>query len=348
MILRALLLLFLGVLTLLGGIWLDYQRFLETPVAITEPVVTFEVERGNGWRQVADGLTDRGFISHPYYLLALARVRGDGGRLKAGEFELTGGMRPDQVLDRLISGRVIQYPITFVEGWTFRQAVAAILANGRFGDDLAGQSDAALMSALGRPGEHPEGRFFPDTYGFPRRTTGLGVLERALQRMDEVLAQEWAGRAAGLPLKTPYEALILASIIEKETGLAAERPQIAGVFVRRLRLGMRLQTDPTVIYGMGERFDGDIRRDDLRAATPYNTYVIAGLPPTPIALPGRAAIHAALHPAAGEDLYFVARGDGGHVFSATLDQHNRAVREFQLRKSQESSGPDQAGVDVRK
>ena len=188
-------------------------------------------------------------------------------------------------------------------------------------------------------GEHPEGRFFPDTYSFPRRTTGLDVLARALQRMDQVLAEEWEGRAPGLPLKTPYEALILASIIEKETGLAAERPQIAGVFVRRLNQGMRLQTDPTVIYGMGERFAGNIRRTDLQEATPYNTYLIRGLPPTPIALPGRAAIHAALHPAAGEDLYFVARGDGGHVFSATLDQHNQAVRDFQLRQRPRQTPP---------
>jgi UPF0755 protein len=313
---------------------MDYRRFTETPVAIAEPTLTFEVERGAHLRQVADTMTGRGLIPHPYYLLLLAYERGDGGRLKAGEFELTQGMRPADVLDRLISGRVIQYPITLVEGWTFRQAVSAILASGRFGDDLAGRPDDALMEALGRAGQHPEGRFFPDTYSFPRRTTGIEVLRRALQRMDLVLAEEWADRAEGLPLKTPDEALTLASIIEKETGLAAERPQIAGVFVRRLQQGMRLQTDPTVIYGMGERFDGNIRRADLREATPYNTYVIDGLPPTPIALPGREAIHAALHPAPGDSLYFVARGDGGHVFSPTLEAHNQAVREFQLRRPQ--------------
>lgn len=342
MIWRLSLVLLLGLLTLAGGVWLDYQRFLARPVAIAGPATVFEVERGSGWRQVADALTAQGLIGHPYYLLALARMRGDGGRLKAGEFELTQGMRPAQVLDRLVSGRVIQYPMTLVEGWTFRQAVAAIRANGHFGTDLAGQSDAALMSAIGRPGEDPEGRLFPDTYGFPRHTTGVDVLRRARERMDEVLAQEWEGRAAGLPLRTPYEALILASIIEKETGLAAERPQIAGVFVRRLRQGMRLQTDPTVIYGMGERYAGNIRRTDLQEPTPYNTYIIPGLPPTPIALPGRAALQAALHPAAGDDLYFVARGDGGHVFSATLDQHNQAVRRFQLRqRPPQASTPEQ-------
>ena len=334
MMTRVLLALLLGLATLAGGVWLDYQRFRATPVRMSEPTLVFEVERGSGLRQVAAALTAQRLIRHPYYLLLLAYQRGDGARLKAGEFELTQGMVPGEVLDLLVSGRVIQYPVTLVEGWTFRQAVAAILANGRFGTDLAGRSDESLMAALGHPGEHPEGRFFPDTYSFPRRTTGLEVLRRARDRMDAVLAQEWQGRAPGLPLKTPYEALILASIIEKETGLAAERPVIGGVFVRRLRAGMRLQTDPTVIYGLGARFDGNIRRADLREETPYNTYVIAGLPPTPIALPGRAAIAAALHPADGDSLYFVARGDGGHVFSATLEQHNRAVGEYQLHKAQ--------------
>jgi len=332
MIVRVLLLLLLGLGTLAGGVWLDYQRFIATPVRMAEPTMVVAVERGSGLRQVAATLTARGLIRHPYYLLLLAYQRGDGARLKAGEFELTQGLSPGEVLDRLVSGRVIQYPIVLVEGWTFRQAVAAILANGRFGTDLADRSDESLMAALGRAGEHPEGRFFPDTYNFPRRTTGLEVLRRAYGRMETVLAQEWQERAAGLPLKSPDEALILASIIEKETGLAAERPQIAGVFVRRLRAGMRLQTDPTVIYGMGARFDGNLRRADLREETPYNTYVIAGLPPTPIALPGRAAINAALHPADGDSLYFVARGDGGHFFSATLEGHNRAVSEFQLHK----------------
>lgn len=332
MFLRVVLALLLGVAALAGGILLDYQRFQTTPVRIAEPELAFEVQRGTGIRQLAADLTARGLIRHPWYFLLLARERGDGGRLKAGEYRLVRGMTPAEVLDRLVSGRVVVYPITLVEGWTYRQALAAILADGHFGADLEGLSGEALMAALGHPGEHPEGRFFPDTYSFPRRTTGLAVLKRAYAEMDRVLAEEWAGRAADLPLKTPYEALILASIIEKETGLAAERAEIGGVFVRRLRAGMRLQTDPTVIYGLGERFDGNLRRADLRQPTPYNTYVITGLPPTPIALPGRAAIHAALHPQDGDSLYFVARGDGGHVFSATLDQHNRAVGQYQLRR----------------
>lgn len=312
-----------------GGVWTDYRRFRASPVSIEGTSIIFEVPRGASLRRVADELTALGVLRHPYYLLALALQRGDQGRLKAGEFELTQGMRPADVLERLTSGKVVQYPVTLVEGWTFRQAVAAI-AESRFGADLVGKTDPELMAALGRPGEHPEGQFFPDTYSFPRETSGLAVLGRALDRMDQVLAAEWEDRAEGLPIATPYQALILASIIEKETAVPAERPAIGGVFVRRLEKGMRLQTDPTVIYGLGERFDGNLRRADLKEATPYNTYVIDGLPPTPIALPGREAIHAALHPEPGDSLYFVARGDGTHAFSRTLEEHQGAVRQFQL------------------
>lgn len=332
MIRRTLLVLFLTVVFVSLGVGLDYLRFLETPVRLGAPSLTFEVPRGASFQQVAADLKDRGIVANPYYLLALARQRGDQGRLKAGEFELTRFMLPADLLARLTSGRSIEYPITLVEGRTFRQAVAAILEDGHFGSDLQDLPDEFLMAAIGRQGEHPEGRFFPDTYRFPRHTTGLEVLRRAAERMDRVLTDEWDRRAEGLPVKTPYEALILASIVEKETAAPTERPTISGVFVRRLQRGMRLQTDPTVIYGLGTRYDGNIRRADLLEANPYNTYVIQGLPPTPIALPGREAIHAALHPEEGDSLYFVARGDGTHAFSATLDQHNRAVREYQLRR----------------
>lgn len=321
---------FLAAGVFLGGLWADFRCFLMTPVTLQGPSTIFEVPRGATLRQVADELTRLGILPHPYYLLALALQRGDQGRLKAGEFELTQGMRPTDILERLISGKEVQYPITLVEGWTFRQAVAAVAADPRFGAELLGKTDAELMEALGRPGEHPEGRLFPDTYSFPRSTSGLEVLRRAFERMDRILGEEWEQRAEDLPIETPYQALILASIIEKETAVAAERPAIGGVFVRRLRNGMRLQTDPTVIYGLGERFDGNLRRDDLRESTPYNTYVIEGLPPTPIALPGREAIRAALHPEPGDSLYFVARGDGTHVFSRTLEEHNAAVRQYQL------------------
>lgn len=332
MILRVFLVVLVALAFLGGGLWSDYHHFLRTPLPLAGPSTVVEVQRGDNLRQVAGRLTGQGLLQHPYYLLALALQRGDQGRLKAGEFELTQGMRPVDLLERLTSGRVIQYPITLVEGWTFRQAVESVAADPRFGADLVGKTDAQLMEALGRPGEHPEGRLFPDTYSFPRRTSGLEVLRRALERMDQVLAEEWEGRQDGLPIDTPYQALILASIIEKETAQPAERGAIGGVFTRRLQKGMRLQTDPTVIYGLGERFDGNLRREDLREATPYNTYVIDGLPPTPIALAGRAAIRAAVRPEAGDSLYFVARGDGTHSFSRTLEEHNAAVRRYQLGK----------------
>lgn len=332
MILRALLVVLIAAAFLAVGLWADYRRFLATPLPLKESSTVIEVQRGANLRQVADELTRLGVLPHPFYLLALALQRGDQGRLKAGEFELNQGMGPEDLLEHLTSGKVIQYPITLVEGWTFQQAVAAVAADPRFGGDLVGKHDAELMAALGRVGDHPEGRLFPDTYSFPRRTSGLEVLRRALERMDQILEEEWQQRAAGLPLETPYQALILASIIEKETAVAVERPTIGGVFTRRLQKGMRLQTDPTVIYGLGERFDGNLRRVDLREATPYNTYVIDGLPPTPIALPGREAIRAALNPEAGDSLYFVARGDGTHEFSRTLEEHNAAVRQYQLRK----------------
>ncbi len=314
------------------GLWFDYQRFLETPLSLNEDSAVIEVPRGASIRTLAETLTEAGVIPHPYYFLALAFQRGDAARIKAGEYEPTPGLKPNELLDRIVSGRVIQYPITLVEGWTFRQAVDAVAKDGRFTGEVGNLSDAALMEQLGRPGEHPEGRFFPDTYSFPRNTAAIEVLRRALESMDQVLAQEWEGRAPDLPIKTPYEALILASIVEKETAVPAERPAIAGVFSRRLVKGMKLQTDPTVIYGMGARYAGNIRRSDLTEATPYNTYVIAGLPPTPIALPGRAAIHAALNPEPGDSLYFVAKGDGSHQFSATLNDHNQAVRKYQLGK----------------
>ncbi|NCA71118.1 MAG: endolytic transglycosylase MltG [Sphingobacteriia bacterium] len=324
-------LLLLGLLLLLG-IWMDFRAFVTRPLALSAPSVVLDIPRGTSLRGLARRMTDDGLLPHPYYFIALAYRQGDQGRIKAGEYELKAGMRPAEVLARITSGRVIEYPVTLVEGWTFRQAVAAIDQHPKLAGALGSLTDDELMAALGRPGEHPEGRFFPDTYRFARETPRLTVLRRAFERMERILAEEWAGRQEGLPIDTAYDALILASIIEKETGLAHERDEIAGVFVRRLRLGMRLQTDPTVIYGMGDRYEGRIRRVDLREATPYNTYVIQGLPPTPIALPGRAAIRAALHPAEGESLYFVARGDGGHVFSATLDEHNAAVRRYILNK----------------
>ncbi|WP_246194835.1 endolytic transglycosylase MltG [Allochromatium palmeri] len=318
---------------LAGALWRDYRCFLSMPIQTDAERLLFDVPRGTSLRTLARRLHEQGLIQRPTYFIALAYLQGDQGRLKAGEYALTPDMTPPRILERLTSGRVVEYSLTLVEGWTFRQALAALDAHEVFGgSQLSALSDAEIMAELGRPDEHPEGLFFPDTYHFPRQTRALDILKRSLARMDAILAEEWAARAPNLPITTPYEALILASIIEKETGLASERARIAGVFTRRLQRGMRLQTDPTVIYGMGERYDGNIRRADLREATPYNTYVINGLPPTPIALVGREAIHAALNPEDGEELYFVAKGDGSHVFSRTLDEHNQAVRRYILNR----------------
>ena len=252
--------------------------------------------------------------------------------LHSGEYRLTPGMTAQQLLALWQRGEVVQYSLTLVEGWNFQQVRSALARQAKLAQTLGELDDAQLMARLGREGLHPEGRFFPDTYRYVRGMRDLDVLKQALLRMDEVLAAEWSQRAEGLPYKDPGQALIMASLVEKETGAAHEREEIAGVFVRRLRIGMLLQTDPTVIYGLGTRYNGNLTRANLREPSPYNTYTNAGLPPTPIALVGRAAIHAALHPAAGNSLYFVARGDGSHVFSASLEAHNRAVREFQLKR----------------
>jgi UPF0755 protein len=313
-----------------GSLWVHFQDFVHSPLTVPGGRIVLDVPRGTGFRPLTQRLVKDGILSDPYTFLALVYGSGKTAQLKSGEYELKTGVTPVQLLDALVSGKVLQYSVTLVEGRTFRQFLETIAADPELAGGIGDLSDEELMALIGHPGEHPEGRFFPDTYAFPRGTRALDLIKRAYARMENVLSEEWANRDAGLPLATPYDALILASIIEKETGLAAERAEIAGVFVRRLQRGMKLQTDPTVIYGLGATFDGNIRRADLTGDTPYNTYVRAGLPPTPIALPGRDAIHAALHPAAGDSLYFVAKGDGGHAFSATLDEHNRAVRRYQL------------------
>ncbi len=240
-------------------------------------------------------------------------------------------MSAAEFMDQILSGKVIQYSITIVEGWNIYQLLDVLKADPHIKQTLQGLSHKQIMQRIGYPEMHPEGRFYPDTYHFPKGLTDVEFLQRAYGAMQQKLAAEWEKRAVGLPYKTPYEALIMASIVEKETGLPSERQAIAGVFVRRLEKRMRLQTDPTVIYGLLPNFDGNIRRRDLRRDTPYNTYRRRGLPPTPIAMPGGDAIHAALHPADGDKLYFVSRGDGSHHFSATLEEHNRAVIKYQLK-----------------
>ena len=291
------------------------------------------IERGDGFNAVLRKLRGLGVTQgSDLEWRLLARKLGVAGKLQVGEYEVPPGISPDALLRRLGSGEVIQRKFTIVEGWNFRDLRAALAAEDRLKANTQGLDDAAVMGKLGRGGTFPEGRFLPETYVFTRGTDDIAILDRAAKAMDVALADAWEGRQKDLPLATPDELLTLASIVEKETGKASERPQIAGVFVRRLRLGMRLETDPTVIYGMGANYAGNIRKKDLQTDTPYNTYQRAGLPPTPIAMPGRAALEAVAHPAAGDALFFVARGNGAHYFSATYAEHAAAVRRYQLRR----------------
>jgi UPF0755 protein len=322
--------------------WQGLQT-LKTPIELAEPVL-FEVPEGRSFNRVAFALADRGLVGNSLWLRLHARLNPADARIKAGEYEFVDGMTPGQMLTMMVRGDVKRWSITIIEGWTFAEMRQALADTARLKKVTGDWSAGRIMEALGAKGEHPEGRFFPDTYLFTGQHSDLDILRQAYERMQAVLEAEWQNRAAGLPYDSPYEALIMASIIERETGVPYERGEIAGVFVRRLQKGMRLQTDPTVIYGMGEKFKGRISSRDLRTHTPYNTYRINGLPPTPIALPGREAIHASLHPSPGESLYFVARGDGSHKFSSTLAEHQKAVREFQLnRRSDYRSFPATPG-----
>jgi UPF0755 protein len=308
--------------------WRQYERhWLESPIeALAEPR-TFEIERGAPLAKVARGLEQSGLMERPRTWLRHAQREGLATRIKAGEYRLQPGTSPALLLAQFVAGDVILHALTLPEGWTFRQALAAIHASATVESELRGLKDATILARLGLREAHPEGLFFPDTYRFPRGTTDRELLRQAHARLERELASAWNSRAGELPLESPYQALILASLVEKETGAADERPLIAGVFVNRLRRGMRLQTDPSVIYGLGEKFDGNLRRRDLESDTPYNTYTRAGLPPTPIALVGRAALAAALHPAPTDALYFVATGlgDGRHYFADTLEAHNANV-----------------------
>lgn len=329
-----------------GGLflWLQFDTFRQSPLALPEvadPDQPFlvDIPYGMSLRALAEELTSLGVLDHPYYFLTLAFLSGQSRHVKAGEYEIRPDMTPGDLLDKLVRNKAYQHSITIIEGWTFAQLLMALDRDDKLVRTLEGVTPDQLMAALGRAGQHPEGRFFPDTYLFTKGTRDQDILKRAAQAMDRILAEEWRNRAPGLALESPDQALILASIIEKETALSAERAAIAGVFTRRLQLGMRLQTDPSVIYGLGTHFDGDLRRSDLLRDTPYNTYLRKGLPPTPIALPGRASIHAALNPEAGDSLYFVAKGDGSHWFSATLEEHNQAVRHYQLGANRQETTP---------
>jgi UPF0755 protein len=320
---------------LLGWLWLSFQTVIEAPIstALKEPVL-FEVSPGSALPTIISSLEKEGLLDHPIWFRVLARLENKANKLKAGEYLISPELTPQTLLGLLVSGKTHQRSLTLVEGWNFKELMEAVNSSDLLTHSLRGLSKHEVMEMLGFKEEEPEGRFLSDTYHFPKGTSDVAFLKRAWFSMEKVLDAAWKGREKGLPFKTAYEALILASIVEKETGRADERPIIAGVFVRRLRLGMRLQTDPTVIYGMGDHYDGNIRYRDLRKDTPYNTYTRFGLTPTPIAMPGRDAINAVMHPAKGKSLYFVAKGDGsgGHIFSATLKEHNRAVDYYQKKK----------------
>ncbi len=283
-------------------------------------------------RGVADVVARSGIEVSPLLLHAWFRLSGDARQIRAGSYEIERGTTPRSLLRKLVRGEESLRSLTLVEGWTFRQLREALARAPDLRKDTAALSDAAVMEQLGRMHQHPEGRFFPDTYSYAKGSSDLKLLALALRTMDRHLQAAWQRRAPDSPLRTPEEALALASIVEKETGIDADRTLIAGVFINRLRLGMMLQTDPTVIYGMGQQFDGNLRKKDLQTDTPWNTYTRAGLPPTPIAMPGRQSLIAAVEPAATKALYFVARGDGSSVFSTSLDAHNRAVNQYQRKR----------------
>jgi UPF0755 protein len=309
--------------------WLRW--FALTPVPLTTSPLDFEIRSGLGLRGTAGEMTRAGIGFAPWQFSLLGRLTGKANAIKAGSYEVSEGVTPWQLLEKLTRGDVSQAEIVLVEGRTFRQWRATLDTDPNVRHDSTGKSDRDVLAAIGAGEPHPEGLFFPDTYLFGKQTSDLDILRRAYRAMQRRMAAAWEARDPSLPYADPYRALIMASIVEKETGQADDRPLVASVFVNRLRLGMPLQTDPTVIYGMGEKFDGNLRKRDLIADTPYNTYTRPGLPPTPIAMPGLASIDAALHPPATDKLYFVARGDGSSAFSRSLEEHNWAVARFQKR-----------------
>jgi len=316
---------------LLGLAYWQQNNALQQPLKLTQEQL-LDVQSGASPTGVLNRLQAEGVIKDAFWLRLYWRFNLSGQALHSGEYRMTPGMDARSLLGLWERGEVVQYSLMLVEGWNFRQVRAALGKQPKLEQTLGNLSDSELMAKIGHPNIFPEGRFFPDTYRYTRGMTDAELLKQAYNRLDDVLQEEWEKRAADVPYVDPYQALIMASLVEKETGVPQERGQIAGVFVRRLQLGMLLQTDPTVIYGLGERYNGKITRAFLKEATPYNTYVISGLPPTPIAMVGREAIHAAMNPVPGNSLYFVARGDGSHVFSADLDAHNAAVKEFQLKR----------------
>ncbi|MBD3610382.1 MAG: endolytic transglycosylase MltG [Gammaproteobacteria bacterium] len=312
--------------------WMDMKSFADARLNLPETNYLYTIEPGMNLTRIARELEANQIISSAQKLKLLAKLQGSANHIRLGEYELAQSDTIQSFLDKIVRGEVKQYSLTLVEGWNFHQVMDAIHNDTVLTHSLKGLSAKQIMAKLGYPEQHPEGRFFPDTYHFPRGMSDLSILKQAYEKMAQTLKAEWPKRLGALPYETPYDALIMASIVEKETAVPSERTAIAGVFVRRLEVGMRLQTDPTIIYGLGQSFDGNLRKKHLQdSSNPYNTYRIKGMPPTPIAMPGVEAIRAALNPMPGEALYFVSKGDGSHYFSATLDEHNRAVVRYQLK-----------------
>lgn len=330
---RLLALLLLAAAISAGGLWWWSSQALNLPpLAQGDDSVDLQIPSGSSAGSISRAIAAAtgGGAAQQLLMNAWLRASGKAGDLKAGSYEIVAGDTPRSLIDKIASGKQSLRAVTFIEGWNWRQVRAALAKAKHLKNDTATMSDAQIMERLGRPGIHPEGRFFPDTYRYAKGASDITVLRAAMQTLDKQLAAAWEARRADLPLKSPDELLIMASIVEKETGAAKDRATISGVFANRLKINMRLQTDPTVIYGLGEAFDGNIRKRDLQTDTPYNTYTRAGLPPTPIAMMGAAALQAAAQPADTRALYFVARGDGSSEFSETLEAHNRAVNKYIL------------------
>jgi UPF0755 protein len=306
--------------------------YMIRPLPMAAETIGMQIPAGASVRGIADQLVSAGVLSEPYSFLLVVKLTGSGSRLQAGDYALNAPLQVLGLIDLLKHGTFDQFKLQLTEGKTFADFRQKLAQMPGIRHETLNLSDIELMQLVSGEAVAPEGWFFPDTYFIDSNSSDIDMYKRAYQKMQKYLAAAWETRQSGLPYKTPYEALVMASIVEKETGVEVERPQIAGVFVNRLRLGMRLQTDPTVIYGMGSRYQGNITRRDLLTDTPYNTYTRSGLPPTPIALPGLASIQAALHPANTRALYFVANGQGRHVFTSTLEEHNKAVRAYQLKK----------------
>ncbi|WP_075185205.1 endolytic transglycosylase MltG [Teredinibacter haidensis] len=339
---RVVLALTLWVLLMMGASIYYVWSWLHTPQRVELVDKVYVIEHGSSLHRVASDLNEKGMIRWPRIWVTYARLL-NLSNIKAGEYKLAQKESPVSLLSRFQTGELLQYQITLVEGRNLKEFIESLHSHKKIVQSLAGMSNVEIAKALEITAENPEGYFFPDTYQFVSGDSDKDILLRAHLKMTQLLHEEWLNRAGGLPYKTAYEALIMASIVEKETGAAFERKQIAGVFVRRLQSNMRLQTDPTVIYGMGENYTGNIRKSDLKKPTPYNTYTNRGLPPTPIAMPGKESIRAALHPASGSTLFFVAKGDGTHYFSSTLKEHEEAVKKYQKkRRSDYRSAPEPA------